>query len=93
MDLITDCPEVPKVDKGYCNNECKYNGDNCCISNSNKYSCSDCVCSTSGVITSPGFPAEYANFLEVSWIIQIPSGQLIGITFISFDVEGHAPCP
>ena len=36
---------------------------------------------------SPGFPSDYANDLEVSWLILVASGQVIEINFISFDVE------
>ena len=36
---------------------------------------------------SPKFPSDYANDLEVSWLILVASGQVIEINFISFDVE------
>ena len=77
---------------GYCNDEtnnadCNYDGGDCCLSSPNTDLCSECVCSTTGVITSPGYPGNYANNLDVSWHIQVPSGQLIEINFISFDVE------
>ena len=77
---------------GYCNDEnnkadCAYDGGDCCLSSPITDLCSECVCSTTGVITSPGYPGNYANNLDVSWHIQVPSGQLIEINFISFDVE------
>ena len=49
--------------------------------------CSECVCATTGVIMSPRFPEDYANGLEVSWLILVFSGQVIELNFISFDVE------
>ena len=80
------------VGDGYCNDEnnnadCDYDTGDCCLSSPITDHCSECVCSTTGVITSPGYPGNYANNLDVSWHIQVPSGQLIEINFISFDVE------
>ena len=82
------------VGNGYCNDEtnnvdCNYDGGDCCLSSPNTDSCSDCVCSTTGVITSPGFPGNYANDLVISWTIQVLSGQVIEIIFVSFDVEQY----
>ena len=54
--------------------------------------CSNCSCSGSGVITSPGFPGNYDNNLNLTWLIQRPPGQLIEIVFISFDVEYQSSC-
>ena len=75
-----------------CNDEtntadCDYDGGDCCLSSSNTDYCSECVCNTTGVIMSPKFPSDYANDLEVSWLILVASGQVIEINFISFDVE------
>ena len=74
------------------NAENNYDNGDCCLSNSNKDYCSDCVCLTTGIITSPGFPGDYPNILWIYWIIQVPSGQVIEITFISFDVEYDISC-
>ena len=41
---------------------------------------------------SPGFPGDYANDLDVSWLIQVPSGQFINISFITFDIEADESC-
>ena len=77
---------------GYCNDEnnkadCAYDGGDCCLSSPITDHCSQCACSTTGVITSPGYPGNYANNLDVSWHIQVPSGKLIEINFISFDID------
>jgi hypothetical protein len=49
--------------------------------------CSNCSCSGNGVITSPGFPSNYANNLDLAWLIQLPLGQYIEIEFITFDTD------
>ena len=87
------CPTPDLLANGICNDEtnngtCSFDFGDCCLS-----SCSDCGCSATGIITSPGYPGNYANYLDVSWHIQVPSGQLIEINFIiSFDVESHSSC-
>ena len=89
--LHSDCSNPEVLGNGYCNDEtnnadCNYDGGDCCLSSPITDLCSECACSTTGVITSPGYPGDYANDLNVSWHIQVPSGQLIEINFISFDV-------
>ena len=70
------------------NADCDYDGGDCCLSSPNRDHCSECVCATTGVITSPGFPhLDYGNYLEIFWLIQVPSGQMIEINFISFDID------
>ena len=44
------------------------------------------------VITSPGFPGNYDNNLDLSWLIHVQMGQTIEINFLSFDVEYHSSC-
>ena len=46
----------------------------------------------SSVITSPGFPGNYDNNLDLSWLIQVQMGQTIEINFLSFDVEYDFSC-
>ena len=80
----------PLVGNGFCNDytniaECNYDGGDCCV-NVNTDSCSDCSCLGSGVITSPGFPGNYDNNLDLSWLIQVQIGQLIDIRFINFEM-------
>ena len=80
------------VDNGYCNDEtnnadCNYDGGDCCLSSPYTDHCSDCACSISGVITSPGYPGEYESNLRVSWFLQVPIGQLIKIDFINFQTQ------
>ena len=80
------------IGNGHCNDEtnnpdCNYDFGDCCLSPASTDYCSECACATTGVIMSPGFPSDYANNLEVSWLILVASGQAIEINFISFDVE------
>ena len=91
------CPNPNMVGDAICNDEtnhlgCNYDGGDCCV-NVNTDSCSDCNCLASGVITSPGFPGNYDNNLDLTWLIQVQMGQTIEINFISFDVEyGGSSC-
>ena len=86
----------PLVGNGFCNDntnivECDYDGGDCCV-NVNTDSCSDCNCLASGVITSPGFPGNYDNNLDLTWLIQGQMGQSIETNFLSFDVEYDSSC-
>ena len=86
------------------NLECNYDGGDCCGSCVNTEYCAECTClagdsgngiyqcSTSGAITSPGYPIKYVNNLDLSWLIVVPFGQSIEINFISFAVEFHGSC-
>ena len=91
------CPNVVFVGNGFCNDEtniaeCNYDGGDCCLMNVNTYSCSECNCLASGVITSPGFPGNYDNNLDMTWLIQVQIGQRIEINFLYFDVEAYFSC-
>ena len=86
----------PLVGNSLCNDEmnnpnCNYDGGDCCV-NVNPDSCSDCSCLGSGVITSPGFPGNYHNNLDLTWLIQVQLGKTIEIIFMSFDVESCGSC-
>ena len=85
----------PLVGNGFCNDntnviECDYDGGDCCV-NVNTDSCSECNC-LGGVIISPGFPENYENNLDLTWLIQVPLGQKIETNFLSFHLESHAIC-
>ena len=94
---VTDCIQFTMANDGYCNDEtnianCNYDGGDCCLLNSNIDQCSECLCGTNGAITSPGYPQNYDNNLDLYWLIVVPIGQTIEINFISFDVESHSSC-
>ena len=87
------CIDPNLVGDAICNDEtnnlgCNYDGGDCCV-NVNIDSCSECNCLGVGTITSPGFPGNYDNNLDLTWLIQVQIGQTIEINFLSFDVE---PC-
>ena len=91
------CPNSNLMGNYICNDEtnipeCHFDGGDCCLSNVNTDHCSECSCSVNGVITSPGFPQNYDNNLDLTWLIQLPLGQYIEIDFVSFDVEYHDSC-
>ena len=82
----------PSVGDGYCTDvtniqQCNFDGGDCCLLEVNTDYCLNCSCSDSGVITSPGFPKTYDINLNLTWLIQVPIGQLIEISFVIFDVE------
>ena len=91
---ITAWKRVPNpiVGDGFCDDKtnnagCRYDGGDCCLSDMITDYCSNCSCSVNGVITSPGYPGYYDTNLDLSWLIQLPHGQLIEIIFISYDIE------
>ena len=90
--FVKDCEFPELVGDGYCHDEtnnadCNYDGGDCCLSNRKSNHCSECLCSTTGVITSPGFPQNHQDELDLTWIIQVPDGQFVQTNFISFDVQ------
>ena len=44
---------------------------------------------THGVITSPGFPQNYLDGTNCTWLIRLPLGQQIEINFLHFDLESY----
>ena len=92
---VLNCADGVKyaiIGNGHCNDitnnpACNYDHGDCCLSSPNTDHCSECGCSTTGIIISPGYPQVYLENLDVSWHIQVPSGQLIEISFISFDID------
>ena len=95
MVLISDCPDT--VADANCQMEnnhasCSFDGGDCCVSFYKLMNLDWVICATTGVITSTGFPSDYTNNYDISWLVQVPSQELIEITFITFDVEDHASC-
>jgi len=96
-DGLDCCLNPNMVGDGICNDgtnhiECNYDGGDCCLLNVNTDSCSECNCLASGVITSPGFPGNYDNYLDMTWLIHALMGQIIEINFLSFDLEAYFVC-
>ena len=44
-------------------------------------------CVMNGVITSPGYPRNYGNDINLTWLIQVPEGLRVEIRFLSFELE------
>ena len=85
----------PLVGNGICNDEanngaCSFDGGDCCLSIPNTDNCSECRCFATGVITSPGYPEDYAKGLNVSWIIKVPIEQLVEVRVTYFKI-GNIP--
>ena len=45
-----------------------------------------------GKIKSPGFPQNYANQMDETWLIEVHPGQQVYMKFLSFDVEKATNC-
>ncbi|XP_047455679.1 cubilin [Mugil cephalus] len=54
--------------------------------------CGDTLTSPSGTITSPGHPNNYPHGASCTWYINVPPGNLIRLTFDSFNLEYHVNC-
>uniref|UniRef100_A0AAX7U3F9 Cubilin n=1 Tax=Astatotilapia calliptera TaxID=8154 RepID=A0AAX7U3F9_ASTCA len=54
--------------------------------------CGDTLTSPSGTITSPGHPSSYPHGANCTWYINVSPGNLIRLTFESFNLEYHANC-
>ena len=91
------CPYPDMVGNDICNDEtnnlgCNYDGGDCCLMNMDTSSCSECSCYGSGVISSPGFPINYDNNLDLTLLMQVQMGRAIEIKFLSFDVAYDPSC-
>ncbi|XP_058026541.1 adhesion G-protein coupled receptor G6 isoform X3 [Ahaetulla prasina] len=57
--------------------------------------CSECrmvLSNPTGSFTSPCFPNNYPNNQACKWTIRAPSGYIIQITFVDFDIEEASGC-
>ncbi|CAI5770220.1 adhesion G-protein coupled receptor G6 isoform X3 [Podarcis lilfordi] len=57
--------------------------------------CSECrmvLSSPTGIFTSPCFPSVYPNSQACKWTIRAPSGFIIQITFVDFEIEEAPNC-
>uniref|UniRef100_A0A4W6DZH6 CUB domain-containing protein n=1 Tax=Lates calcarifer TaxID=8187 RepID=A0A4W6DZH6_LATCA len=55
-------------------------------------SCGDTLTSPSGTITSPGHPTNYPHGANCTWYISVTPGNLIRLSFESFNLEYHLNC-
>ncbi|KAF7648099.1 hypothetical protein LDENG_00162070 [Lucifuga dentata] len=54
--------------------------------------CGDTLTSPSGSISSPGHPTNYPHGANCTWYISVTPGNLIRLTFDSFNLEYHSNC-
>nr|VZI31655.1 unnamed protein product [Spirometra erinaceieuropaei] len=45
-----------------------------------------------GTISSPGYPREYPPNAKCTWLIEVPTGFSVVLTFDSFEIEGYGDC-
>ncbi|XP_015441120.1 cubilin isoform X1 [Pteropus alecto] len=60
-----------------------------------EYSFTDCggiQTGESGAISSPKYPASYDSLTHCSWLLEVPQGHTITLTFSDFDIESHSAC-
>ncbi|CAM9270170.1 unnamed protein product, partial [Lampetra planeri] len=54
--------------------------------------CGETFTSPSGTITTPGHPTNYPHGTNCTWYISVDPGNLIRLTFDSFNLEYHSGC-
>uniref|UniRef100_A0A671XF34 Cubilin n=1 Tax=Sparus aurata TaxID=8175 RepID=A0A671XF34_SPAAU len=54
--------------------------------------CGDTLTSPSGTITSPGHPTSYPHGANCTWYINVTPGNLVRLSFDSFNLEYHSNC-
>ncbi|XP_041824165.1 cubilin [Melanotaenia boesemani] len=54
--------------------------------------CGETLTGPSGTITSPGHPTNYPHGANCTWYITVAPGNLIRLSFSSFNLEYHANC-
>ncbi|XP_068160694.1 cubilin [Antennarius striatus] len=54
--------------------------------------CGDTLTSPTGTITSPGHPNNYPHGANCTWYISVDPGNLVRLSFDSFDLEYHVNC-
>uniref|UniRef100_A0A665V841 Cubilin n=1 Tax=Echeneis naucrates TaxID=173247 RepID=A0A665V841_ECHNA len=54
--------------------------------------CGDILTSATGIITSPSHPNNYPHGANCTWYINVSPGNLIQLTFESFNLEYHSNC-
>ncbi|XP_041106392.1 adhesion G-protein coupled receptor G6-like isoform X6 [Polyodon spathula] len=54
--------------------------------------CRKVLTSSNGVFTSPCYPSEYPNSQACKWTLQAPTGYIIQITFLDFEIEEAPQC-
>ena len=62
-------------DSGFLGDTCNCKSGDCFLMIVNTDYCYEFNCLENGTITSPGFPGNYDNNLDLTWLIQVQMGQ------------------
>lgn len=54
--------------------------------------CGGVLTGLSGKISSPGYPQEYSNNADCSWIIHVSNTSVITLVFLDFQMENNEGC-
>lgn len=54
--------------------------------------CGATLSSPSGTITTPAHPTNYPHGANCTWYINVAPGNLVRLTFDTFNLEYHASC-
>lgn len=54
--------------------------------------CGGSFTGTTGIITSPTHPDLYPHSIHCLYVIEVPSGSVVRLTFSSFFLESHSSC-
>ena len=69
-------------ENGFCNNEDTH------VACKQEYKqCLKCSCSKETMITTPNFPDNYPNDVDMTWLIKVPLWERIRINFHDFKLE------
>ncbi|XP_057713569.1 CUB domain-containing protein 2 isoform X1 [Corythoichthys intestinalis] len=54
--------------------------------------CGGVLTGLSGVISSPGYPAEYSNDADCTWLIRVSNSSAVTLLFLDFQMENNEGC-
>lgn len=54
--------------------------------------CGETLTEPTGSFTSPGHPTDYPHGANCTWYISVPPGNLIRLSFTTFNMEYHTNC-
>lgn len=54
--------------------------------------CGGVLTGLSGVISSPGYPQEYSNNADCSWVIHVSNISVVTLVFLDFQLENNEGC-
>uniref|UniRef100_A0A3Q3D305 CUB domain containing protein 2 n=1 Tax=Hippocampus comes TaxID=109280 RepID=A0A3Q3D305_HIPCM len=54
--------------------------------------CGGVLTGLSGVISSPGYPAEYSNDADCTWLIHVSNSSAVTLLFLDFQMENNEGC-